>query len=356
MEKHLGSIQEVRAKATDHALATGGCTEVKASCQRVAPIAVIIPAYNYGRFLPFALDSILAQTVRPAEVLVVDDGSTDDTREVCRRYPGVRYAWKPNGGLCSARNMGLRLTTAPFVMFLDPDDLLKCHALETLWAAWRYLGQDVGTVFARSELLWEVDSPDRLKVHEVPDPHDVARYISHRFTPSLALLDKRIVYRLLRGSILPVCSTLVRREVFMHCGCFDEAIRTMEDYEIWLRVASRYRFAYIDDRVAVYRKHDAGFTSSANWVKNHRSILYVLQKTYRSRWANCDLRHLAWRYFSGTAYHLGSRLIDNHQWTEAAGALWLSVRHDPCRLKSWLKLGLCLARVGQARLRAALSR
>ena len=112
-----------------------------------APVAVIIPCYNYGRFIGSTIETVLAQTLRPAEIIIVDDGSTDQTREVCEQYDGVRYIWKENGGVSSARNLGLAESTSEYVMFPDADDVLSPKAVEILWDANRALGGSAPAVY-----------------------------------------------------------------------------------------------------------------------------------------------------------------------------------------------------------------
>jgi glycosyltransferase involved in cell wall biosynthesis len=92
--------------------------------QSSSGVSVIIPAYNYSRYLPFALESVLNQTYSPVEVIVVDDGSTDDTNKVVARYgERVKYIYQTNSGLSAARNTGIKAASMPFVAFLDADDV-----------------------------------------------------------------------------------------------------------------------------------------------------------------------------------------------------------------------------------------
>jgi len=96
-------------------------------------VAIIIPCYNYGRFLGDAIESALAQTVQPAEILVVDDGSTDNTAAVASQYePLLRYVYQENAGPSSARNYGIRITQSQWLLFLDADDILDPQAIQEL--------------------------------------------------------------------------------------------------------------------------------------------------------------------------------------------------------------------------------
>src|SRR4029077_12137587 len=96
----------------------------------MASISVVIPCYNYGRFLGEAIDSVRRQTLRPLEVIVVDDGSTDDTRDIVARYGDVRYLHKANGRLSRARNDGAEACVGDAVLFLDADNALEPACLE----------------------------------------------------------------------------------------------------------------------------------------------------------------------------------------------------------------------------------
>lgn len=93
-------------------------------------ISVIIPAYNYGRFLDDCLKSVLEQSHKPDEIIVVDDESTDDTKEVVAKYPEVKYIWQKNKGLSGARNTGIRAATSNYIMCLDADDMLRPDAIK----------------------------------------------------------------------------------------------------------------------------------------------------------------------------------------------------------------------------------
>src|SRR5947207_1112090 len=126
-----------------------------------AGVSVVIPAFNYARFLPAAIDSVLRQTFSDFEILVVDDGSTDDTPQVVASFTGprIRYIRQENAGLSAARNTGIRNARAPFVAFLDADDEWLPDFLATMLDAFETLGEDFAIVACGAERMDQAGRP-----------------------------------------------------------------------------------------------------------------------------------------------------------------------------------------------------
>lgn len=204
-------------------------------------VSVIIPAYNQGHFLAEAVNSVLSQTYPDFEVIVVDDGSTDDTAVVAQRFTDarVRYIYKENGGLSSARNEGLRHARGHFISYLDSDDCFLPQKLEILVAAFN-----------------EHPAAGLVAGHAVPvDEH--GRYVGKRFDIPLP----EDLHLLLLGNPLHVGSVLVRREWQDKAGFFDESLRSYEDWDMWLRLARLgCQMQYVPQPVSLYRFHTAQMT------------------------------------------------------------------------------------------------
>ena len=199
-------------------------------------VSVVMAAKNYARFLPDAVESVLAQTLTDWELLVIDDGSTDDTPAACRPFLAdrrVRYFRSDTLGQPRAKNLGIALSRGALVAFLDADDAWEPTKLEkqlALFAA----KPDVGVVYSKRSLMDECGKP-------------LAGFASSGFQ---------------RGFVLPqmftqnfVCfsSVVVKREVFSRVGRFDPQWDLAIDYDLWLRVAKFYRFEFVDEELVRYR-------------------------------------------------------------------------------------------------------
>jgi glycosyltransferase involved in cell wall biosynthesis len=209
----------------------------------IPAVSVVVPTYNYGHFLPGALESVLGQTVRNLEVIVVDDGSTDDTSQVIRPYladPRVRFQTIPHGGVSAAKNAGIRLSRAALVGFLDSDDLWLPPKLERQLALFE-ADSELGVAYAR-----------RLLIN--PAGQDL-------YYRQPALHRGMILEALFQTNFVCQSSALVRRAVLDDVGLFDERCPPVEDYDLWLRVAARYRFDYVNEPLVKYRVGHASLTA-----------------------------------------------------------------------------------------------
>jgi glycosyltransferase involved in cell wall biosynthesis len=205
-------------------------------------VSVIITCYNHARFLGDAIESALAQSYPPAEVVVVDDGSTDDTALVCARY-SVRYVHQRNAGLSAARNRGLLHAASDFIVFLDADDVLHPAALQRgleCFAA----HPDAGLVFGRYRHVAE----DGTEIEPPPPPVDA---------PDLYLALLHYNHIGMHGAVM------YRRRVFDDIGVFDTSLNAAEDYDMYLRTARRFPVRRHDHVVADYRKYGTSMSDSS---------------------------------------------------------------------------------------------
>lgn len=213
-------------------------------------ISVIIPAYNTAVYMKAAIESVLHQTHRQVEVIVINDGSPDDTDEVIKPFlPFIQYIKQQNQGLSAARNVGFRASKGEFICFLDADDMLMPEKFE------RQL-----TVFAREPDLgvvlcgyFDVDKDGHI-LQEVPKSWHrdaLARFLNHE--------------------VFPPHAPLIRRSVFENSAMFPEDIVTtesQEDWQLWLDMAlNGVRFSSVPESLCKYRRR-SGSISSANPLKH----------------------------------------------------------------------------------------
>lgn len=306
----------------------------ESSMDKAAPIAVVIPCYNYGRFVGDAIESVLNQTLPVAEVLVVDDGSTDDTADVCSRYASVRYIRQENGGVSSARNRGIRESTSQYLMFPDADDLLLPSAIETLWKARQRTPQEVKALFGWAKMFDNApNAANDASSQSMPRPDDMLPYVAEQVSEDLWRLSDRILERLVKSNIVAQCSAIIERSVYREIGEWDCRFRYHQDRDIWLRIAAACPLYFVNQPVSQIRRHDDNITHNKNWIRNHTEILELLDAAATGSWASPMLRELAKSQFASSAYFLGQRLADSGNLLEARRMMAAAIRRRPFRPK-----------------------
>jgi glycosyltransferase involved in cell wall biosynthesis/SAM-dependent methyltransferase len=275
-----------------------------------ALVSVIVPCYNQGHFLPEAIESALKQTYKCFEIIVVDDGSTDNTAEVAASYPGLRYVHQTNQGLAAARNTGILHSTGAYLVFLDADDRLLPNALEcgvdylnthpqcvfvsghyryiaangTVLPTWleQRLGQENCVISGDSQLI----GADGAVRRTIPRQ----RIASDHYT---ALLQ--------RNYIAMHATVMYRRTVFDAVGGFDPSLRACEDYECYLRIARQFPIACHNQVIAEYRRHEHNMTHNSGFM-----LTWALAVLH-SQWV-----HVAGKPVYETAYKIGEKFWQHH--------------------------------------------
>jgi glycosyltransferase involved in cell wall biosynthesis len=228
-------------------------------------VSVVIPAYNYARYLPEAISSVLVQTYATLELIVVDDGSTDDTPEVCTHYtdPRFRCVRQKNAGLSAARNTGIQHARYSHVAFLDADDRWESGFLEAVVDQFTRLGSEfavVATACSRMNGDGELLPPPRQNF-----------LLQGELTAATFCLRNR-----------PLSSSVVvRRSVFEECGGFDTSLRSSEDRDMWIRITTRgHRFFYLAAPLASIRRHPHNMSKNAPRMKRNSGL--VLRRAWQA--------------------------------------------------------------------------
>jgi glycosyltransferase involved in cell wall biosynthesis len=229
------------ATYVDENVSAVAATGVCGSGARDPLVSVIVPCYNGAAFLEEALRSALAQSYPEVEV-VVDDGSTDSSREIARRFP-VRYMHQQNRGLSEARNAGIRESKGSYVVFLDADDRLKPEAIETGLHA---LTERPDCAMAVGDHVFIAANGSHLANSTKED-----RFHSHYE----ALLKSNFIEM--------ISSVLFRRSIFDEVGGFNPTLRVAEDYDLYLRIARALPICCHTAVVAEYRKHEANVSHNS---------------------------------------------------------------------------------------------
>lgn len=224
-------------------------------------VSVVIATYNMAQYLPLAVQSVLNQTFPNLEINVVDDGSTDNTREVIEQFssdPRVHYHYQRNTGQAAAKNKGIQESKGDFIAFLDADDIWMPQKLEKqlpLFGA----SKNVGVVY--STITYINEKGEILT------------------TPKVNCYRGRITGRLLVENFVSFNTSIVRRECFESFGLFDESLPMGIDYDLWLRMSTKYEFDYVEEPTIYYRIWPGQM--SKNYVKRYECGIKIMERVFK---------------------------------------------------------------------------
>ena len=215
-------------------------------------IAVVIPAYQAETFLLQTVVSVTAQTVLPAEVIVVDDGSTDGTCAVLERFAEqqspipIELVRESHRGPGASRNTGIRAARAEWIAFLDADDLWHPEKLSTVSRAIR--AHPDSNFFCHNELIRSLDGRERVSDY------------SDGFQAGLPLPAQ-----LFRRNYFSTSAVVCRRDLLLRSGGFDETLASAQDYELWLRLSPELLPTFVPEVLGTYVMRSGNITSSQSW-------------------------------------------------------------------------------------------
>lgn len=277
----------------------------------MARVSIIVPAYNAARYLPAAISSVLSQTYADWELIVIDDGSTDETRSVVHSYSPklgakLRYLHQSNRGVSAARNRGIREAQGEFVALLDADDVWLPTRLAR-GVALLDSSPRVGLVHSR---LARIDS-NGATVDYLTFP---ARYQAGRIAVDLYTR---------RANILSP-TVLLRMRCLDDVGLFDETMHASEDRDLWFRIAERHEVAYIDEILAHYRVNSGGATSDPDRML--KGQLFFIHKHYKRSVCSWVVLHQA---LAQIYREQGDFFFSGHQVMKSITYYFRSVVYNP---------------------------
>jgi len=224
-------------------------------------ITVVIPTYNRYKFLKRALDSVFAQTYLSQDVIVVDDGSTDDTFQIQKDFPTIKYLYQKNAGVSSARNTGIKEAKNEWVAFLDSDDEWLKNKLKTQVA---FHKENRNILISYTDEKWVRDSK------EVKIPKKFFKIGVNAFSENIEYCN-----------IAP-SSTLIHKTLFEEVGLFDEELEVCEDYDLWLRVSLKNKIGLIDKKLIVKYAGHKEQLSGKYWGMDRFRVL-ALEKLLKEK-------------------------------------------------------------------------
>lgn len=273
-------------------------------------VSVVIPAYNAAGCLGEAIDSVLAQTFADLEIIVVDDGSSDDTVRRAEAYGRpVRCLRQGRRGVAAARNLAIRASSGEFVAFLDADDLWRPEKLERQLP---YLERDLGSGLVCSD--WELEREGNPLL---------ASALSKRAPVTSGYLFRRVV----QDSFLLTSTVIVRRHCLDEEGCFDESLATSEDLDLWLRLSYRHRIAVMPVPLTIKRERGDGLSSDRRVATVHRIRLFEKALNDLRDLAPQD-RRLIRQVLSKNYFDLGYHDFSRLAWKQARRPLLASLKYQ----------------------------
>ena len=227
-------------------------------------VTIVIACYNHGHYLNEALDSILKQTYPAIEIIVVNDGSIDNTKEVTELYPQVKHIYQTNQGLSAARNTGIKHSTGECLIFLDADDWLTPGAIERNLI---HLQQDesLGFVSGGHYKMYHVYEENATVVEEMQ--HVGGDYYVH----------------LLHGNYIGMASSVMFRRWVFEDFLFDTTLKACEDYDLYLRIARKYPVFHHMQMIGAYRmRSDSMSTNGLTMLVSVMQVLDAQKKDLRT--------------------------------------------------------------------------
>jgi glycosyltransferase involved in cell wall biosynthesis len=330
-------------------------------------ISVIMPTYNRAGYIGHAIESVLAQTYRDLELIIIDDGSTDDTAGSVAPYlrdGRVRILRQENGGAAAARNHGLAERRGKVVAFIDSDDIWEPAKLEIQAAVLDAL-PNIGLVCTdfSAERRGSVTEKSHIRSYfSVLDDYDLEfdEVFSHRLQASIKGLEEgdevfygNVYSTMLFGNIILTSTCLIRDEVFNKVGVFDTTFGTLEDYDLFLKVTRSYDVAIVCKPLTRYRYSENQLSGEAHFHRLCENLIKIFKKNVvgisDGAFLEANKRKISKRLGSYHAQH-GYFHFAQEEMSDAAKCYLASIRNSPGRVSSYVYLMFSLLPIGITRL------
>lgn len=293
-------------------------------------LSVIIPTYNHARYIQRAINSLLEQSFKDFETIVVDDGSTDNTRDIINSYgDSIKYIYQQNHGPASARNTGIEASKGEYIALLDSDDYF---AKENLKRKLSFLegNKHVGWVYSDWQYV---------------DHH--GNYLergSEKFVYSDKKLSGEITKELLysRNYISP-CTVVIKRLILDDVGYFDPMIPSQEEYDLWLRISVKYPIYYLNEVLAYVTVHSDSLSGDfSKWAYGNALIIDKIEKILPDNFT--VRRRMMDRMHADKYTFLARGFVQKGEFKKALNAYWQSIKRLPLQKRIYWLLILLIVR------------
>ncbi len=284
-------------------------------------VSIIIPTFNRAHLLPRTITSVLSQTFKDFELIIVDDGSTDNTREIVKEFQKedsrIKYIWQKNsGGPASPRNTGIKNSLGEYIAFLDSDDEWLPEKLE----------KQIGLSLSQKELkiigcnCWKIKNAQKKK-HKIQEN----------------ILKKDPFSKMLEGCcfITSPSSVIVPAKIFSKVGLFDEKIKVSDDWDMWIRILKNYTFDFVRDPLFNYHIHGENISGETNKEKQIKDCSIILKKN-----KECYEKNLLAK--SKILSYVGSYHIANGRKKLGKKYFLKSLKYSPLYYKNYINLLISL--------------
>ncbi len=307
-------------------------------------VSVIIPAFNGAEFIKDAIESILHQTYQPIEILVIDDGSTDNTQAVLEPYlaqAAIRYLRQANAGHGAARNAGVRSAQGEHLCFLDQDDWLEPDSVErrvALYARFPALGMvfsDFRVAFpgaAAGEFVYE---PSFLQeYHSIENiPADCIEVKTEGFS----IFNPSVCIEFVLSCLSWVGTVLTKKSVIAAVGFFDEHLRCAPDHDLFIKIARAYPVGYLNACTAAYRQHSRNMSLDESRLIDDAIAIRLKYLDPRYGLRGQERKRLR-RYLGDDYFRRAQPFIGSKRHLQATKYLRAAIRHDPWHSRYYLHM------------------
>ena len=295
------------------------------SSSHAATVSVVIPTFNHAKFLNQALQSIIEQSHHNWEAIIVNNFSTDNTLQIIESFNEPRFKvvnFQNNGVIAASRNEGIRRSSAPFIAFLDSDDMWYSEKL--------------------SRCLVELEGGNDLVCHGEKWVSADTRQRNIVYGPASNATHDKLLFR---GNCLSTSATIVRRDILNKVGGFseDSTFTTAEDYELWLKISQiTSSFIFLDEILGEYRRHELGASSS---VLRHLNAELAVVNSHISLAQKRDIFSFKARNRKAKAiYSAGRTCMRVREYRLASSFFLRAIIKSPFFIRSYAALALTIAR------------